>query len=370
MAVKVALLGDICLTGKFNLASNPDAYRQFDQIRPILQEHDFVVANLESPLTDLASSRVCKAIHIKSPPINTHLLKYLGVSAVNLANNHIFDYGHAGHQSTLDALEAASIKYFGTQGRQIMLEKNNERLLVGGYCCLSAHPSKATSRGVNTLNLRDFKRFLNDATVHCAFPIASVHWGDENAHYPREDHVRFARLVASGHALLLHGHHPHVVQGLEKIGRSLIAYSLGNFCTDELTSWSIRNMTVRQTPDNQQSYLLSVTIEGGEVINHEIVPIADIGNALMVQGQSALNTIAAYSDYLGRPDLPYKRPLHAALIRAETQDMIGPLRFSLLWFARRINYHFIGAFLKGMVNRVRYHFYFLAIRNKSSEKNA
>lgn len=367
MALKIALLGDICLTGKFDLESNPEAYRQFDQIKSVLQEHDLVLANLESPLTDLASSRVCKAIHIKSPPVNTRLLQYLGVSAVSLANNHTFDYGHQGHLSTLEALEAAGIGYFGTQGTQVALEKNNEKLLLGGYCCLSAHPSEASNRGVNTLNLPSFKRFLDDARAQGAFPIASVHWGDENIHYPREDHVRFARLMATEHAFLLHGHHPHVIQGLERDGGSLIAYSLGNFCTDEHTSWSIRNMTVRHTPENQQSYLLSVTIENGKIIDHEVIPIADIGDTLVIQGQAAQHTIAAYSDHLGKPDMPYKRPQQEVPI-TQHQDPTTPPRFSLPWFALRINYHFIGAFLKGLINRIRYQVYFSAIRNKAAEK--
>jgi len=367
MALKIALLGDICLTGKFDLESNPEAYKQFDQIKSVLDGHDLVLANLESPLTNLGSSWVCKAIHIKSPPVNTRLLQHLGVSAVSLANNHIFDYGYQGHRSTIDALDAAGIGHFGTQGRQLALEKNNEKLLLGGYCCLSAHPSKASNRGVNTLNLPSFERFLDDARARGAFPVASVHWGDENIHYPREDHVHFARLMAAEHAYILHGHHPHVIQGVERNGSSLIAYSLGNFCTDEHTSQSIRNMTVRHTPGNQQCYLLSVTIENAEIIDHDVIPIEDVGDALVIQGQDAQNTIESYSACLGKSGTPYKRPLQAATI-TKVQNPSVPRRFSLPWFALRINYHFIGAFLKGLINRIRYQLYFSAVRQKAAEK--
>lgn len=368
MALKIALLGDICLTGKFDLELNPEAYRQFEKITPILQKHDLVLANLESPLTVLVSSRVCKAIHIKSPPVNTQLLQFLGVSAVSLANNHIFDYGEKGYLSTAEALEASGIRYFGTQGAQVTLEKKNEKLLLGGYCCLSAHPSEASYRGVNTLNLPRFKRFLDDARVQGAFPIASVHWGDENTHYPREDHVRFARLMSTENAYLLHGHHPHVIQGLERVGESLIAYSLGNFCTDEHTSWSVRNMTVRHTPENLQSYLLSVTIENGKIIAHEAIPIADVGDTLAIQGQAAQDTITTFSAHLGKFNMPYKRP-QLEVSTTQPQDAAVLPRFSLPWFALRINYHFIGAFLKGLINRVRYQVYFSVIRNRAAEKD-
>ena len=362
--MKIAFLGDICLTGKFDLESNPHAFQQFDQIRPKLTEYDFVLANLESPFTDQMSSRVCKAIHIKSPPVNTRLLQYLGVDAVSLANNHIFDYGRKGYELTLAALKAAGIDYFGTQGRTITLEKSNERLLLGGFCCLSAHPSEANSSGVNILNYSSFKHFLDAADQQRAFPVASVHWGDENIHYPSEDHVCFSRLMASESDFLLHGHHPHVIQGVESCNNSLIAYSLGNFCTDVHASQSIRGLKVRRSRENQQSYLLGVTLESGRILTHEIIPFEDTGDSLTVQGRAALDVITSYSMQLVKS---YQRPRQVQAVSA-TDDPNMPDRFSLSWILRRLNYHFIGAYLKGLVNRIRYRGYFSVIRQKAADK--
>lgn len=362
--MKIALLGDICLTGKFDLESNPDAFRQFEQIKPILAEYDYIIANLESPFTDLVSSRVCKSIHIKSPPDNTRLLQYLGVTAVNLANNHVFDYGQQGYRSTIEALDAADIRYFGTQGQTTILEKNTERLILGGFCCLSAHPSQANNSGVNTLSYASFRGFLDMAHAQGAFPLASVHWGDENIHYPREDHVLFARLMALKHTFLLHGHHPHVVQGLERCDDTLIAYSLGNFCTDEHVSWSIRDMVVRHTPENQQSFLLGVTVENCKILGYEVIPITDMGDSLVIQDQEALDNIAAYSLQLSSP---YRRPRRAPAT-TPADELTTPTRFSMPWFLRRLNYHFIGAFLKGLINRYRYQAYFAKVRQKAADK--
>lgn len=367
MSLKIALLGDICLTGKFDLESNPEALKQLDQMKSILSGYDFVFANLESPFTEQTSSRVCKAIHIKSPPINTQILKYLGVGAVSLANNHTFDYGRQGYFSTIAALDAAGIGHFGVQGRHMAVEKNGECLLLGGFCCLSAHPSEANNRGVNTLNYASFKSFLDYAHVKNAFPIASVHWGDENIHFPSEDHVRFARLMAADHAFLLHGHHPHVIQGLERDGESLIAYSLGNFCTDEHTSWSVRNMKVRHTVENQQSYILGVVIENGKIITHEVIPIADTGDMLAIQGREAKSTIETYSLKLGDQFRPYQRP-ETTSSAVQVSNLKVPARFSLYWFLLRLNYHFVGAFLKGLMNRIKYKIYFSVVHARASEK--
>jgi Bacterial capsule synthesis protein PGA_cap len=364
MALKIAFLGDICLTGKFDLESNHEALGQFDQVKSILEEHDYIFANLESPFTDQNTSRVCKSIHIKSPLVNTRILEYLGVSAVSLANNHIFDYGRKGHLSTLTALETAGIGYFGTQSRQFLLEKNGEKLLLGGFCCLSAHPSAAGRKGVNILTPNSVERFLRDSQAQGAFPVASVHWGDENIHYPSEDHVMFARSLAEKHTFLLHGHHPHVIQGLELDRGSLIAYSLGNFCTDEHTSWAVRNMKVRHTQSNWQSYILSVVIKDNKILNHKVIPVAYAGGALGRQGQEAIDQFEGYSARLGSTMAPYRRPQPVSMA-LQHDDLSSPSRFSIPWILARLNYYFIGAFLKGIVNLIRYQFYFSFIRKKS-----
>jgi hypothetical protein len=361
LTLKIAFLGDICLTGKFDLMTNPEARSQFQQVKEVLARYDLVIANLESPLTEKNSSLVCKAIHIKSPSVNVSLLQYLGVNAVSLANNHIFDYGREGYEETVTALQTAGIEYFGTHGRQIILEKGQDRLMLGGFCCLSAHPSAANSQGVNVLKPESFMDFLASAHAQNAFPIASVHWGDENIHYPREDHVYLARMAAAKYGFLLHGHHPHVIQGLERCRGALIAYSLGNFCTDEHISRSIRNLTVRHTPENQQSYILGITMENGMIQSHEVIPIADAGDCLAIQGRAALDQILTYSAGLGAPDKSYRR-LATRPNSSVPADPTASDRFSLPWFMQRMNYYFIGAFLKGIINRIRYRHYFFPLR--------
>jgi poly-gamma-glutamate synthesis protein (capsule biosynthesis protein) len=351
--MKIALLGDICLTGKFDLESNPEAFSQFDQVKSALEDCDLVVGNLESPFTNKASSLVCKAIHIKSPAINTRLLQYLGINAVSLANNHIFDYGHKGYRSTLAALEDAGIGYFGTENQTLTMEKAGEKVMFGGFCCLSTHPSKANDRGVNTLGPASFEGFLKAARTKGAFPVTSVHWGDENIHFPREEHVRFAREMALSYHYLLQGHHPHVVHGLESSGQSLLAYSLGNFCTDQHASWAVRDLTVIRSAANRESFILKVTIEDGQICNHEVLPIVDEGTSIIVNDSEVQSKIKTYSAALSDP---YSRPTRPVV--TAPRDSTEPARFSPTWLLRRLNYHFIGAYLKGIKNRIRYRFYF------------
>ena len=60
--------------------------------------------------------------------------------------------------------------------------------------------------------------------------IASFHWGDEGSPVPNETQIGLARLAIDNGADLVIGHHPHVLQGVEKYKGKYILYSLGNFC--------------------------------------------------------------------------------------------------------------------------------------------
>jgi poly-gamma-glutamate synthesis protein (capsule biosynthesis protein) len=59
--------------------------------------------------------------------------------------------------------------------------------------------------------------------------IVSFHWGEEKAEYPETSQVRFAHAVVRAGADLIIGHHPHVLQGVERFKQGVIVYSLGHF---------------------------------------------------------------------------------------------------------------------------------------------
>lgn len=88
--MKIAMLGDIALVGKYDLARSEEAFGRVQRIADELARYDFVVANLESPMTESLRSRVPKSLHVRTSPRSVELLKALHVNAVTLANNHIW----------------------------------------------------------------------------------------------------------------------------------------------------------------------------------------------------------------------------------------------------------------------------------------
>ncbi|MCJ7788674.1 MAG: CapA family protein, partial [Candidatus Atribacteria bacterium] len=63
--------------------------------------------------------------------------------------------------------------------------------------------------------------------------IISLHWGEEYQLTNSLAQQKLAHQIIEAGADLIIGHHPHVVQNIEKYQGKLIFYSLGNFIFDQ-----------------------------------------------------------------------------------------------------------------------------------------
>ena len=108
--------------------------------------------------------------------------------------------------------------------------------------------------------------------------MVSLHWGIEKVFYPSPDQIRMARGFIDVGATLILGHHPHVVQGVERYKHGLIAYSLGNF-QFQLFEHDLRSDRRQRT---DESFILSVTLENGGVKEHRLTPIEINGDFVPV----------------------------------------------------------------------------------------
>lgn len=276
--MKIALLGDVALVGRYDSERNPDSSRRLEFVSELLGNYDFVVANLESPMTNIRRSHVPKSLHIRTSPRSVELLKALHVNAVTLANNHIHDFGARGMNETLDVLERHGIDWYGLNGRSLLREIDDETVSFSGFSCLSAngtgHQRRGSGEGVHMLTASAVADQIRRDRGRGALSILSFHWGREHTNYPNPEHIAFARRLALREPVVVHGHHPHVVQGLEVIADSLIAYSLGNFIFDDCVSLGGKRV-IRNTERNREGLILVVEVMGGRIVGHESIGIRD-----------------------------------------------------------------------------------------------
>ncbi|UCE90142.1 MAG: CapA family protein [Pseudomonadota bacterium] len=197
-----------------------------------------------------------------------------GFNFLNLAANHVLDAGVVGMQYTKTALESAGIATGGVGGTQeearcpVILtvdglrigmlcycEDNNYTLGTRGPCHAYFEPDAV---------IADIARLRGDVDII----VVSVHADLEfmpGPSLPRRD--AFRRFAQAGADLVL-GHHPHVPQGCERIGHTLIAYSLGNFIFPAHSSPYMR----QNGRDTARSFLLLVELTRAGVAGFERIP--------------------------------------------------------------------------------------------------
>lgn len=300
--VTLAFLGDLMLGGDVsrNLRGRPPE-RFWGDTLTVLREADAVIANLEGPITtnDQRWQRSWKMFHFKADPETVHILTAGNVRFVNLANNHILDYGERGLFDTLGALDRAGIGYGGA-GRNIAEASASRILGVQGLKIglISATDQMqdfaATPEGPGT-NYMEFRsaspglawieRSVSDLRrAGAALVILSLHWGPNMRTAPSDDFRSFAHAAVERGVDVIHGHSAHVVQAIERYRHGVIFYDTGNFIDDY---WEI---PFRRTT---WSFVFGLTVENGRLSRLTLVPVLTQPAPAVASGE-LFHAITAY----------------------------------------------------------------------------
>lgn len=191
----------------------------FQNVRSIFQADDLTIANAEGTFTT-SETREDKQFAFKSDPEYARIFSSGSVEAVTLANNHSHDYGEQSFEDTKKALDAAGVVHFGYDETAVMEIKGIKVGLVGIYE-LGDHLGRTEQL---KKNIQKVKNEGADLT------IVVFHWGNEKETVPDSNQTQLGHMAIDEGADLVVGHHPHVLQGIEKYKGKYIAYSLGNFC--------------------------------------------------------------------------------------------------------------------------------------------
>ena len=356
--MKIAFLGDIAFVDKYDLINNPNAKNNLKEIAEYLKKYDYVIGNLESPLTDRKHTLVCKSMHLRSNSINVQLLKYLNISAVSLANNHTNDFGKQGLEDTIQILKKNNIEYFGVNNKYIL----KEGIRIHGYCCYSTNATGYSNRnskyGINPLHRDSIFNEVEKDREKGLLSLLAIHWGDEHTNYPRYDHIQFIKKLKTKNNIVVSGHHPHVVQGIDDSENSLIAYSQGNFCFDDLKAISGTGLELKQNEENRESFILEVLVEKNKVKDYKVIGIREIKGEIKLSSiQKKLKLISKELRNIINPDEYQNKRINQYSNKEFRIRKFGKKDFN--WYCRRLNYYSIGALLIAKINSIKYSRYFL-----------
>ncbi len=275
---------------------------------------DIVFANLESPLSDIGPSRKGKDFVLRAPVEAITGLKALNVSIACLGNNHIYDCGQEGLESTTALLRENHICFVGAGQNQ---KEADQPLTIStkGYSvtalacvdCPSAILATARRGGVIQCNRSSLLARISEVKKWSDLVVVSLHWGKEGYAYPSPAQIQLAHATIDAGADVIVGHHPHVVQGVEKYERGIIFYSLGNFFFPEFHVPNLGNLLYQWPAHSRKGLLARLELDPSGIRNVELVPVytdtAFQVRAMAETDRSAyLAQIKEMSEKIGCPD--------------------------------------------------------------------
>ncbi|MCW9013025.1 MAG: CapA family protein [Gammaproteobacteria bacterium] len=267
--VRISAVGDIMLGGTAEPVMQQHGYDYpFEKVKHLFNGSNIVIGNLEGPLTNVETVLSDKEYLFKTPPKQVApALKKAGFNIMNLANNHIMDYGVAGMTDTINALRAQNIHTVGTgmnlqeARRGTILHSNNHKIGFVSYSLTFPESFWATDDRPGSAfghehQIRNDVKRLKD---QCDLVIVSFHWGHEKASELRDYQPILAHAAIDEGADMVIGHHPHVLQAVEQYKQGIILYSLGNFTFGSYSRSADVSVVATAIFKNKQFHSLELT---------------------------------------------------------------------------------------------------------------
>lgn len=197
----------------------------FKNMQKYFDNDDMTIVNFEGTLTN-RTTPAQKTFTFRGPPSYVKILKKGNIESVGFANNHCRDFLEGSYYDTMATLKKAGIKYssyYRTSIYKVEKKKTGNKYKIGmiSVCGLDSYSGSLAQIKSGTERLKK---------KNCDLIIVSMHDGTERMYSPRDSQKGIARYAIDHGADMVLGHHPHVLQGVEKYKGSYIIYSLGNFC--------------------------------------------------------------------------------------------------------------------------------------------
>ena len=256
-------MADLFLCGDIVNYRNTEGLLCSDELAEMVASADCAVCNFEAPISGFGAPQPKSGPHIAQLPETVDGLKKQGFDLLLLANNHIMDYGQEGLMATMERISRAGLECLGAGPdadsayaphirtiRELRIGMVNACEAQFGVLDLFSGDQQA---GYAWIHHPRIDNKILSLRSQCDFVIVFAHAGLE--HYPipqKEWRARYRHFCDLGADAVI-GSHPHVPQGQERHGESLICYSLGNFYFDSR----------KKEPKENRSYAVWLELEKG-----------------------------------------------------------------------------------------------------------
>jgi len=287
--IRLAVVGDLLLTTPYAAKTPGRGMEALSaEIRELFSSCDLVFANLECTLP--AEKLIATEPRVLTTEKQLESLAAAHINLVTLANNHAFDTFDEGFYKTTQKLEKLAIHAFGAgsnlqQAATPALFTNNgiSIAFLAAVDRSSGMNSFATenSSGVPYLNSEIICTKIRELKLENDHVIFAPHWGEERFRFPSSQQIEQAHAFIDAGASLVLGHHPHVIQGTEHYNEGFIAYSLGNFLTNNVYWENGDALTWNRF--ERTSEIILIELEGSQVTHIQQIPTYDNGKEIVIE---------------------------------------------------------------------------------------
>jgi poly-gamma-glutamate capsule biosynthesis protein CapA/YwtB (metallophosphatase superfamily) len=236
--LRLAAVGDINLgdvPGEA-IAANGPAY-PWQGTGKALKAADLAFGNLESAVSTRGDP-FPKAYNFRGTPAALKgLRRNSGIDVLNLANNHVGDYGPAATVDTVRRVERLGMKAVGA-GANLrralapqVVKRLGLRVAFVGFSEIAPLEFAAAPRrpGTAWASPKQIAAAVHAARRQADVVIATFHWGIEKQTLETARQRELADVAVRAGAQVVIGAHPHTLQPVRRQGGAIVAYSLGNF---------------------------------------------------------------------------------------------------------------------------------------------
>lgn len=302
--------------GKYNFDS------QLADITPIINTYDLAYYNQETILGGI-SIGLSTYPRFNSPQEVGDAYVKAGFNLVSLANNHTMDRGEQAilnsvsyWNSKKDVMTSGSYASFDDRNKDNIGSKNGITYAFLAYT-YGTNGLPVPEGKEYLVNLIDKEKIKNDVEAvrnKVDIVIVAMHWGVEYTHTPTDEQRSQAQFLADLGVDIIIGSHPHVIQPIERIGKSVVIYSLGNFISaqDGLMKniGMIASLDINKVVENDSTTITIDNIKGDLIYtyhnhykNFRVIPFYKMNNTILNNYENIKTT---YESIINKNDYTIK----------------------------------------------------------------
>jgi len=326
MSIKLSFFGDF-------VAVHPNKIAFSDALQQLLDDSDINVCNFEAPIEGGFKAFDREGPRVKQSAASPRFLMEHGFNVIQLANNHMCDFGEEGCKATIDAFkevltvgagvfdEAYKVKITEVKGKRIgfLSFVHHEFGVLEGL-------EKEGTLGTAWICHEKVGQIIQNAKNEVDYLFVLPHAGIELVDAPLPEWRSMYRHFIESGADGVIGTHPHVPQGWECYHGKPICYCLGNFYFDAISG---------SHPYWNKSLMANIEIEDNGMVKLDIIYLSvNDGNIKMDTTQKTLEhnqricalleNEQAYIEYINKVSLRCWNDYRVWLVRG-----LGAVSFKL-----------------------------------------